>query len=318
MIKKIRNKLRNPNFSFILYIFRLKIFRLMADTNYLKIEFRIKMKKKLELEDPKTFNEKIQWLKLWDRRSEYTQLTDKYKVRKYIEEKIGTEYLIPLLGVYNYYDEIDFKTLPNQFVLKPNHTSGDIYICKDKSKIDYLVLKKQIKKWMKREYFWFHREWQYKNIKPRIICEKYLVDESGVELKDYKFMCFEGNVKCSYVCLNRNTDEGLNVDFYDNDWNVMPFQRQFHPNSGKLIAKPKQYEKMVEFSEILSKYIPFVRVDFYEADGQLYFGELTFHPGSGFEKFIPESYDYLLGSWIELPINDRSKENKDYAIINSR
>jgi hypothetical protein len=258
------------------------------------------MGKKLNLSNPKKFNEKLQWLKLYDRNPKYTNLTDKFKVRKYISKTIGQEYLIPLLGVYNSYDEIDFNKLPNEFVLKPNHTSGDIFICRDKSKIDYGKLKKEVNKWLKRNYYLIQREWIYKNIKPRIICEKYMVDESGTELKDYKFMCFNGEVKCSFVCLNRYSQKGLNVDFYDMDWKPMPFERHY-PSSGTTIPKPKNFDKMVTFTEKLSKDMSFVRVDFYETNGQLYFGEFTFYPGSGFEEFTPESYDYLLGSWLELP-----------------
>jgi len=227
-------------------------------------------------------------------------MVDKYEVRKFVAQKIGEEYLIPLLGVYNNFDEIDFSSLPDQFVLKPNHTSGNVFICKDKSKINYALLSKEVNAWMKRRYYWVHREWPYKNVKPRILCEEYMVDESKRELRDYKLLCFGGKVMCSFVCLNRNSDNGLNVDFYDIDWNPMPFERHY-PRSGTITPKPKTYEKMVEFAEILSKSFPFVRVDFYEVYGQLYFGELTFYPGSGLEEFTPESYDYLLGSWMNLP-----------------
>lgn len=272
----------------------------ISDNSYLKIKFWLIMGCKLNLDKPTSFNEKLQWLKAYDKNPEYIKLVDKYSAREYIREKLGEEYLIPLLGVYNSFDEIDFNNLPDQFVLKPNHTSGNIYICKDKSKIDYIKLKKEIDMWLKREYFWIHREWPYKNVKPRIMCEQYMVDESGTELKDYKFMCFNGKVKCSFVCLNRHLPTGLNVDFYDMDWNPMPFERHY-PRSGTIILKPKTFDKMVRFAEKLSKDIPFVRVDFYEINGQLYFGELTFSPGSGYEEFTPESYDYLLGSWLELP-----------------
>ena len=202
--------------------------------------------------------------------------------------------------MYDRYEEIDFNSLPDQFILKPNHTSGDIFICKDKSKIDHAKLKKEVNRWLKRRYYWVHREWPYKNVKPKIICEKYMVDESGVELKDYKFMCYNGIVKCLFVCLNRHLPTGLNVDFYDMNWERMPFERHY-PSSGTFIIKPKNFDKMVRFAEKLSKNIPFVRVDFYETHGELYFGELTFYPGSGFEEFTPEAYDYLLGSWLELP-----------------
>ena len=302
MQNKLIKGIKNPRLIFM-YFLGFKICRIIPDSIYLKIEYKIKMRKELNLLNPKTFNEKLQWLKLHDRKPEYTNMADKYEVRKYITEKIGEEYLIPLLGVWDKFEDIDFEQLPNQFVLKPNHTSGNIYICKDKNKINYEELKKEVNSWLKREYYWVHREWVYKNIKPKIICEKYVVDESKTELKDYKFLCFNGQAKCSFVCLNRHLPTGLNVDFYDMDWDPMPFERHY-PNSGSVIPKPKNYDKMIMFSEILSKDIIFVRVDFYEANDRLYFGELTFFPGSGFEEFTPDSYDYLLGSWIKLSMEE--------------
>lgn len=299
MLKKIIKIFKNPKLV-ILYVINFKIFRVIPDNTFLKIKYKIIIGKKLNLKNPKTFNEKLQWLKLYDRNPLFTNLVDKYAVRKYIEETLGSEYLIPLLGVYNAFNEIDFEALPNQFVLKPNHTSGNVYVCKDKSKINDVELKKIVNMWLKRRYYWIHREWPYKNIKPKIICEKYMVDDSGVELKDYKIMCFNGEAKCLFVCLNRNSLSGLNVNFFDIDWNLMPFERHYK-RSNISISKPKNFDIMIRYAEKLSKNLPFVRVDFYESDGHLYFGELTFYPGSGFEEFTPESYDYLLGSWIKLP-----------------
>ena len=276
------------------------LFNWLPDSLFLKLNFWARMDKKLSIVNPNTFNEKLQWLKLYDRRPEYIQMVDKYEVRKYISEKIGEEYLIPLLGVYKHFDEIDFNKLPNQFVLKCTHDSGGVVICKDKSNFDIESAKKKFGKYLNRNYYYNSREWPYKFIEPRIICEQYMVDEREDELKDYKFMCFNGEVKCSFVCLNRNSSKGLNVDFYDMEWEPMPFERHY-PSSGEITQRPNQFDKMVGFSEQLSNDIPFVRVDFYEIDGQLYFGELTFYPGSGFEEFNPERYDYLLGSWINLP-----------------
>jgi hypothetical protein len=299
MISKIVKIFKNPK-VIILYLLSTRISRIIPDTIFLKIKYRIKVGKVLNLSNPKTFNEKLQWLKLYDRKPEYTDLVDKYKVRDYIAKTIGSEYLVPLLGVYNSFEEINFDKLPNQFVLKPNHTSGDIFICRDKSKIIYNELNKKVNKWLKRDYYLLSREWCYKNIKPRIICEQYIVDESGKELKDYKMLCFNGKVLCSFVCLNRYLKNELNVDFYDIDWNPMPFKRHY-PTSGTNIPKPKNYDKMIKISEKLSEGIPFVRIDFYEPKGILFFGEFTFFPGSGFEEFTPERYDYLLGSWLKLP-----------------
>ena len=272
----------------------------VPDRFYIKMQFRNFIGKELDLDNPKTFNEKIQWLKLYDRNPNYSKFVDKYEVRKYIAETIGEDHLIPLLGVYNSFDEIDFDQLPDQFVLKPTHTSGDIFICKDKSKINYPELKKMVNKWMKRKYYFEHREWPYKNIKPRIIAEKFMVDESGYDLKDYKIFCFNGEPKCLFVASERHSESGMKMDFYDMDWNLMPFERKY-PRSGIKIPKPKSFEQMVSFAKLLSMDFPFVRVDFYDINGHLYFGELTFYPGSGLEEFTPEEYDYLLGSWLKLP-----------------
>ena len=299
MIKRIIKGIRNPK-KILLFLLNLRLSNFIPDKIYLKIKFYLLMGKKLDLENPKTFNEKLQWLKIYDHNPKYSDLVDKYEVRQYISKILGEDYLIPLIGVYNSYDEIDFDSLPNQFVLKPNHTSGDIFICKNKNDINHEALKKEINKWIKREYYWLHREWPYKNIEPKIICEKLIIDESGEDLKDYKVMCFNGEPKCIFVCIDRHTPTGLKINFYDTDWNLMPFKRHY-PNSEKMIAKPKNFEKMIEFSKVLSRDFPFVRVDFYEVNDHLYFGELTFYPGAGFEEFEPEEYDKILGDWIKLP-----------------
>ncbi|MGG1486479.1 ATP-grasp fold amidoligase family protein [Peribacillus castrilensis] len=297
-MQKTNNFLLRRLFSQIWHLRLVQTF--IPDELYLRIQYKNFMGKNLNLKDPKSYNEKLQWLKINDRNPNYTSLVDKYEVRDYIEKTIGNEYLISLIGVYNTFDEIDFDVLPDKFVLKCTHDSGGLVICQDKSTFDKESARRKINKCLRRNYYYSHREWPYKNIKPRILCEKYMVDESGTELKDYKFMCFNGEVRCSFVALNRNSPNGLNLDFYDLDWNLMPFQRHY-PNSGTKINRPKNYEKMICFAERLSKDIPFLRVDFYEVEGRLYFGELTFYPGSGFAEFTPESYDELLGSWINLP-----------------
>ena len=273
--------------------------RFLPDKFYIKLYYRAVFKKKIDLENPKTFNEKLQWLKFNDRNPLYTKLVDKYEVREYIKEKIGEKYLVPIYGVWDKFDEIDFEKLPNQFVLKCTHDSGGIVICKDKSKLDLKEAKKKINKALKRNFFYIGREWPYKNVKPRIIAEEYLQEENDDDLYDYKFMCFNGKVKCSFICSGRNSKDGLSVDFYDINWKKMPVERKYK-NSKKEFKKPKDYEQMIALSEELSKDIPFVRVDFYEVNGKIYFGELTFYPGSGFEKFNPQKYDELLGSWLEL------------------
>lgn len=299
-MRKIKNIIKNP-YKLIYLIKSPYLLRLIPDKTYIKILYRANVGKKLNLGNPQTFNEKIQWLKLFDRRPEYTLMVDKFAVREYIKNNIGEEYLIPLLGVWSGFKDINFYDLPQQFVLKPNHTSGDIFICLDKKNIDINNLKRMVNRWLRREYYWQSREWPYKNIKPKIIAEQYLVDESG-ELKDYKFLCFNGRVEYCFVCSERFSKNGLKVTFFDRDWNVMPFERHY-PKSKKPIVKPYNFDKMITLAEKLSKNIPFVRVDFYEVNKKIYFGELTFYPGSGLEEFTPPEWDEKLGNLIELPNN---------------
>lgn len=299
-MKKIIKIIKNPQ-RLLIYILNKNFFRFVPDELYLKLKYRLCIGRKLNLDSPSSFNEKLQWLKLYNRCPQYSNLVDKYLVRDYVANIIGSCYLIPIIGTWCKFEDIDFNALPEQFVLKPNHTSGNVFICKDKNNMNYDSLNREVKKWLKRKYYWIHREWPYKHIKPRIICEKYLADELNDDLKDYKFMCFNGKVKCCFVCSNRSSSTGLNIDIYDTDWNKMSFERVGHPNSQELIERPINYKKMIELSEKLSEDIPFIRVDFYEVNEKIYFGELTFFPGAGFEEFTPESYDYLLGSWIKLP-----------------
>lgn len=282
------------------YLSKLGVFNRLPDEEYLKKIFLLRMGKELDLENPKTFNEKLQWLKLYDRKPEYTQMVDKYAVKKLVAEMIGEEYIIPTLGVWNQFEDIDFDALPNQFVLKCTHDSGGLAICRDKSTFDFAGAKKKLTASLKQNYYWKWREWPYKNVKPRIIAEVYMEEEQTVELRDYKFMCFEGQVKCSFVCSDRFSPEGLHVTFFDRDWKMMPFERHY-PSRKEGLHKPLNYEKMIELAEKLSRGIPFVRVDFYEVDRKIFFGELTFYPGSGVEEFNPEEWDYKLGEMIVLP-----------------
>ncbi len=274
---------------------------LFNDRLYLSIIYKLRFGKRINWDNPKTFNEKLQWLKIYDRRPEYTTYVDKYKVREYIAKTIGEKYLIPLLGVWDNPDKIDFDKLPNQFVLKCNHDSGSLCICKDKSTFNIEFAKSKLRKILKRNFYMEYREWPYKNVPRKIIAEKYMVDESEkMSLRDYKFLCFDGNVKCSFVCSDRFSKEGLHVTFFDNDWKVLPFERHY-PARKEGLPKPKSYEEMIILAEKLSKGIPFVRVDFYEINGKVYFGELTFYPGSGFEEFTPRIADEWLGNLIKLP-----------------
>ena len=298
IIEELKYILRNPEYI-LYYVDRFLKIRI-SDEKFLKIRFKRCLNKELDLENPKTFNEKLQWLKLYDRNPKYTEMVDKYSVKEYITKLIGKEYVIPTLGIYNTFEEIDFEKLPNQFVLKCTHDSGSTIICRDKSEFDYKAAKKKIGKALKRNFFYSGREWPYKNIKPRIIVEKYMESKDGKGLLDYKFMCFNGKVKCSFVCLDRNNKNGLKVDFYDLEWNKLPFERHY-PNSKIIVPKPKNYNLMLKLAEELSREIPFVRVDFYEIDEKIYFGELTFYPGSGYEEFTPEKYDEVIGDMLVLP-----------------
>lgn len=268
----------------------------LPDKLFLKMFYRIFVGERLDFKNPKTFNEKLQWLKVYDHNENYTKLVDKIEAKRIASSIIGDEYIIPTLAEYVRFDEIDFDALPNQFVIKCTHDSGGVVICKDKASFDIASARAKINKCLKRNFYYHSREWVYKDIKPRILIERYM----GEDLDDYKLMCFNGEVKCSFMCLERYSDTGLKVDFYDTEWNKMPFARAY-PRSKQITPKPINYDKMVELAEKLSVDIPFVRVDFYEVDGKLYFGEMTFFPGSGFEPFYPKKWDRILGDWIKLP-----------------
>ena len=256
----------------------------IKDEEYVKIKYKLEMNKRLNLQDPKTFNEKLQWLKLYDRNPEYTQMVDKFEAKKYVANIIGKKYIIPTLGLWDKFEDIDFTKLPNKFVLKPTHASGNIFICKNKDEIDYKKLKKTVQKWLKRNYYLVHREWPYKNVKPRIIAEEYMEDQIG-ELIDYKVYAFNGQCDYVMVCFDRIKGKTKFI-YYDRKWNI---KKEFSKDGIKYgdtikIEKPKNLDKMFEFAEILSKNIPFVRVDFYESNGNLYLGELTFYPSAGFDN----------------------------------
>lgn len=279
-----------------------RLAQLLPDKIYLQIYYRRIFGRKLNLKEPKTFNEKTQWLKLYDRNPTYSKMVDKYEAKNYVENKIGKEYIIPTLGVWEEFDKINFSELPNQFVLKTTHDSGGVVIVKDKDKMNLVKTKKIIEDSLNNNYYLQGREWPYKNVKHRIIAEKYMVDESGYELKDYKFFCFNGIAKVMFIASDRqNTNEETKFDFFDMEFNHLPFTNG-HPNSNKIIIKPKSFEKMKKLAEILSEGIPQVRIDFYDINGNIYFGEMTFSHWSGFVPFIPDEWDYRLGSMINLPV----------------
>ncbi len=272
----------------------------MPDKLYLSLMFRYYMGYWMNWKHPKTFNEKLQWLKIYNRNPLYTKLVDKYEVRNYIAKTIGEEFLIPLLGVWDKFEDIDFDKLPNQFVLKCTHDSGGLVICKDKSKLDLKSTRLKITRCLKMNYYWAFREWPYKNVKPRIIAEKYMEDSNDNELRDYKFYCFSGVAKVLLIVANRECKAGeTTMDYFDMDFKHLDFTTD-HPNAKVLPHKPESLEKMKRFAEKLGNDFPHVRCDFYEVGGKVYFGELTFFDASGFNHFEPEKYDREFGRWITI------------------
>ncbi len=275
--------------------------KLVPDKLYLKIFYKKALGKKLDLNNPVTYNEKIQWMKLYYRKKIMTELVDKYEVRKHITKAIGEEYLFPLYGVWDSPEEIDYDALPDQFVLKCTHDSGSVIICKDKNSFDRNAANAKLKKCLCHNWYWNCREWPYKNVKPRVIAEQYMVDESNVELKDYKFFCFNGEVKAFFVATDREKgDKEVKFDFYDMELNHLPFKHG-HEWSGKPFKKPENFDEMVRLAAKLSEGWPQVRIDLYNINGRIYFGEMTFSHHSGFVPFEPEEWDYTFGEWFKLP-----------------
>lgn len=275
-----------------------KCSRLFSDRLYLELLYPLYLGKKLNLINPRTYNEKLQWLKLYDRKSEYTRMVDKAEAKKYVAGIIGEQHIIKTLGVWDRFEDIDFDALPDQFVLKCTHDSGGLIICKDKSRLDLKMARKKLNKCLKHNYYWEWREYPYKNVKPRILAEQYMVDESGYELKDYKFFCFNGKVKMMFVAKDRETN--THFDFYSEDFQHLPFT-QGHPHAECPTVKPHGFEEMVGLAEKLSVNIPHVRVDFYDINGHIYFGELTLYHYAGLVPFEPASWDYRIGEWLQLP-----------------
>lgn len=273
----------------------------IPDKAYLSIIYRANLGQKMDWKHPKTFNEKLQWLKLYDRNPVYSTMVDKYEAKQFVADRIGSQHVVPLLaGPWDSFDEIDFDALPEQFVLKTTHDCGGVWICKDKQTMDKQAAKVFIEKHLKRDYYTTGREWPYKNVKPRIFAEQFLAELED-DLRDYKFFCFDGVPKMMFIASERQSKEQeTKFDFFDMDFNHMPIING-HPNSPHPIEKPVHWERMKELAAILSAGIPQVRVDFYECNGHLYLGELTFSHWGGFVAFEPEEWDEKLGSWINLP-----------------
>ena len=266
---------------------------------YLKRQFLKKVGYPLDLDNPKTFNEKLQWLKLHDRNPLYTKMVDKYEAKKYVADIIGEEYIIPTLGVWDHFDEIDFEQLPEQFVLKCTHDSGSIAICKDKATFDKKTAKKKLERGLRYNYYYSGGfEWPYKNVKPRIIAEKYMVDESAEQLKDYKIFNFDGMPKLIEVDYDRFTEHKCNL--YTTDWTFIEAAIGYPPDPNRIIDRPKALEEMLSLAKKLSVDIKYLRTDFYSIEDKIYFGEMTFYPGSGFAKFSPDKFGLNLGDCINI------------------
>lgn len=272
-----------------------------SDEVFLRHAYKANFGRELDLEHPKRYNEKLQWLKLHDRRPEYVTMVDKYEAKKYVAERIGEQYVVPAYGVWDSPGEIDFGALPDRFVLKCTHDCGGIVICRDRKEFDEGRARQLLGKWLKRQFFQEWREWPYRLVKPRILAEKFMEDAATGELADYKFFAFDGVVRAMFVAMDRqNPDEETKFDFYDADFRHLDLVNG-HPNSRRPLPKPKSFDEMKSLAETLSKGIPHVRADFYEVDGRPYFGELTFSHWSGMVPFEPDEWDFTFGDWLRLP-----------------
>ena len=301
LFRQIKNFCFNPRIRHS-YLSALGFYNRMSDEKYLKKTFELNMGYPLNLDNPQTFNEKLQWLKLHDRKPIYTTMVDKYEAKKYVASIIGEQYIIPTLGVWDDPNEIDFDALPEQFVLKCTHNSGrGMYICKQKSKLtpkDIKKIRKDLAKGLAEDFYLVNREWPYKNVKPRIIAEKFLIDSRLNELRDYKFFAFDGVARALYITTNREHDR--RTDFYDMNFRHLEI-RDDDLNAVVPPQKPETFEEMRRIAEILSKDIPELRVDFYEVNGKAYVGELTLYYSGGFVPFEPKEWDKKFGDWVKLP-----------------
>lgn len=288
----------------------------LPDKTYLKLMYRFMMGRSLDLKHPKRFSEKLQWIKLYDRKPEYTTMVDKITAKSYVASIIGDKYIIPTLGTWYHFDEIDFDTLPNKFVLKTNHGGGGIgvVICKDKANFDKGRAKKLLEQSLKKSTYLYYREWPYKNVKPMILAEQLLEDkdENGRELNlqnddgisDYKFYCFDGIPKVIMIASNRFTTHNFN--YFDMDFKPLPITSvEGKPIDNSLIRKPSSFEEMKTIAKALSRGLSHVRVDLYEVSGKPYFGELTIFDSSGYDNLNSDTVDLLWGSWMTLPSKNR-------------
>ena len=295
--RRIYNHIRLGLSNFVVYW-------LIPDKWYLSWKFKKVFGRPIDWKNPKSFNEKINWIKIYDRNPKYHLLADKLRVKSIVAELLGNEYVIPNLTNGNkHLSEINRNELPNKFVIKCNHDAASVIICKDKSTFDWDYADNKLKWCMAHDYYHFeNKQWAYKDIDRCIFIEQYMEDAETHDLPDYKFYCFNGEVKCIFVGRERFTNKkGVLVNLYDRQWNKLPFEH-YHPSYEGVIPRPKNLNKMIETAEKLARYVanPFMRIDLYDINNHIYFGEFTFYPGGGFEEFRPKEWDYTLGSWMNI------------------
>lgn len=300
-----------------------QLFYLLAkaipDKEFIKLKYRKAFGRWPNLKNPQTFNEKLNWLKLYDHNPLYTKMVDKYEAKKYVASIIGEEYIIPTYGVWDKAEDIDFDSLPEKFVLKATHDSGRVIICKDKSTLDRRMAIDEMRKSLRRNFYAVTREWPYKHVKPRIIAEQLLEVSSDENLADYKVHNFNGVPKVILVCRNRFAETGLTEDIFDTGWTHIDVRRPGHPNSPTLESKPDTLETMLKLSERLSKDFPFMRTDFYSIGEKVFFGEITLYPASGSAPFDPKNYDDIIGKWLDIsPATLAIKKKMDMATAPGR
>ncbi len=286
-----------------------KILKIFPDKLYIRLMFFYRGGGIVNLKNPKGFNEKLQWLKLYDKRSVYVEFTDKYLVKEKVSKIIGKEHVVPLIAVWDEPDEIDFDSLPSKFVIKCNHNSGEgLFVCADKSKVDEIEIRESLRKALKKNYFYDAREWSYKLIKPRIICEELVLDDcknnNTTSLVNYNFYCFNAEPKFLYIRVDDVSSgkkgESL-LSFLDLNWNETEFYRTDHKQIPFCVEKPDDFDEMINIVRKLAQGFPFVRVDLYHANNSILFSEMTFYPGGGFGFFRPKEWEEKIGSWITLP-----------------
>lgn len=279
---------------------RLKITRILPDAIFLKIQYKYTTGRRLDYDNLVNYNEKIQYLKLTQRENIYTEIVDKIRVRDFVSNRIGKKYLIPIYGVYESLEEINFDVLPNKYVLKTNHNSGGYYIVSDNNSVSYKDISNKLKPMLRKNYYYFTREWPYKNIEPRIICEKYLEQGDDNELRDYRFFCFDGQPRFVAVDLSITDKSKVRRNIYDLDWNLMSVEISYPQETKISIKKPNQLSEMIDVARKLSKGFKHVRVDLYCIDNKIYFGEMTLYHQSGYGDIKPESFHEMMGSWIKV------------------